>query len=78
MRGERRDSNLILQGFSNYQIKREYFLFYYNAFRGIWPWYKVLFNTSKTILLSKFPGTSGFLRKIKNNNGKLYDMINKY
>lgn len=42
---ERRSSILNLPGFSPWQIKKEYILFYYKVFKGYKPWSNLIINT---------------------------------
>lgn len=58
---ERRKSYLDLPGFSRFQIKKEYILFYYNVYKGKWPVWKIAAHSAR-LAISAYPGINSFYR----------------
>jgi radical SAM superfamily enzyme YgiQ (UPF0313 family) len=56
---ERRKAQLDLPGFSRSQIQRQYYFFYYHAFKGIWPASRIILHVLRTYI-----GAHGRLEKL--------------
>lgn len=69
-KNERRKANLNLPGFSKYQIKREYLLFFWHVYRDYWPLKKILIR-SFSEFISQYPKIAPFFRIL------YYFLINK-
>lgn len=67
VRAERKKSYLDLPGFSKFQIKKEYLLFYYNVYKRKWPVWRIIAHSAR-MAISAYPGLNSIYRYLLNHN----------
>ena len=76
-RSERSIAQLNLPGFSNRRIRFEYIVFFWRAYRGIWPITKVVANVIASFLKA-YPKMYSFYLNVRNNFSFIMKLTNKY
>ena len=76
-KAERSSPQLSLPGFSNRRIRFEYIVFFWRAYRGIWPISKVAANVIAAFLKAH-PKMYSFYLYARNNFSFIMKLTNKY
>ena len=76
-KAERSSSQLSLPGFSNRRIRFEYIVFFWRAYRGIWPISKVVANVIASFLKA-YPKMYSLYLNVRNNFSFIMKLTNKY
>ena len=76
-RSERSSARLNLPDFSNRRIRFEYIVFFWRAYKGIWPILKVVANVIGSFLKA-YPKIYSFYWSVRNNFSFIMKLTNKY
>ncbi|MDP7195798.1 MAG: radical SAM protein, partial [SAR202 cluster bacterium] len=76
-RSERSSARLNLPDFSNRRIRFEYIVFFWRAYKGIWPILKVVANVIGSFLKA-YPEIYSFYWSVRNNFSFIMKLTNKY
>lgn len=74
---ERSRPALNLPSFPRHRIMLEYYLFYYKAYRGIWPAHKIFIHVAWTFAKS-FPMLRSFVNRLMQNSNILSVLMSRY
>jgi len=76
-KAERSSTQLSLPGFSNRRIRFEYIVFFWRAYRGIWPISKVVLNVIHSFLKA-YPKMYSFYLNVRNNFSFIMKLASRY